>query len=66
MNEAQLNDRLDRLYERSDREARAACIQGYGSNCEFDAERDRLITKLEDTLDELQKIDGTPRFHPAK
>jgi len=70
MNEAQLNDRLDRLYERlqwiSDREARAAWIQGYGSNGEFDAERDRLITKLEDTLDELQKIGGTPRFHPPK
>ena len=69
MTEAELNGRLDRLYERlkwiSDTEARAAWFQSYGSNGEFDAERERLITKLEDTLDELVKVGGAPTFRPV-
>ncbi len=50
----------------SDTEERAVSFQSYGSNGEFDAERERLIAKLADTLDELIKIGGTPTFWPAE
>lgn len=68
MTEAALNARLDRLNERlkwiSDKEARAAWFASYGSNGEFDSERERLIGRMEETLDELENIGGAPKFRP--
>jgi hypothetical protein len=56
-----LNERLKWI---SETEARAVWVAGYGANGEFDAERERLITRMEETLDELERIGGSPQFHP--
>lgn len=68
MTEEELNLRLQGLHERlqwiADTEARAAWVGGYGAGGEFDGERERLIEKAERVLDELERVGGSPKFHP--
>ena len=68
MTEDQLNARLDALHQRlqwiTDTEARQVWIGGYGAHGEVQAERDKIIFAAEATLDALQAIGGSPKFHP--
>ncbi|MCG5486827.1 MAG: hypothetical protein KK482_24550 [Sinorhizobium meliloti] len=66
MTEDELNKRLDALHARltwiSDTEGRAAWIQAYGANGEFDQERTKILTDAEDVLDQLVALGGGPKF----
>ncbi len=70
MTEEQLNARLDALHARlawiSNTEARAAWVNGFGANGEFDPERTRIIDEADRILDELQAAGGSPKFKPAE
>ncbi|WP_426020777.1 hypothetical protein [Brevundimonas sp. DWR2-3-1b1] len=69
MTEDQLNARLDALGGRlawiSNTEARAAWVNGFGANGEFNEERTKIIDQAEQILDQLQAAGGSPQFKPA-
>ena len=64
--EAKINNRLGQIHRRladiATIEAMAALVAGYGSNGEFDPERQRLIEETDRLLDELAAIGGTLPF----
>lgn len=67
--EAFLNLLLDHIHARiawiCRAEADAAWVNGPAAHGLFDPERTRLIARAERVLDELERIGGSPRFHPA-
>lgn len=67
--ETQINTRLEHIHRRLFRiaaiEAKAAPFKGLGSNGEFDPERQWLIEAIDQLLDELQRIAGSPKYRSA-
>lgn len=68
MNENELNQRLQALHHRlqwiTDTEARAAWINGFGAQGEFDSERTKIIAAAEAVLDALQAMGGRVNYTP--